>query len=473
MKAEQLTCDYLIVGSGAVGMAFADVLLSETDASIIIVDKYAKPGGHWNLAYPFVTLHQPSAFYGVCSRELNRGVIDKTGMNEGLMGLASGAEVSAYFDAVMQETFLPSGRVQYFPLSQYEGEGKFTNITGGKTYDVTVNKKIVDATYLKTSIPITHKPSFTLDVEVDFTPVNTLTQRVRGHKNYVVIGGGKTGIDTCLWLLSNFVNPENIHWVVSRDAWLLNRKNTQPLSDFFFDTIGAQANQMEAIAQSTSIDDMFDKLEEKGVMLRIDKDVRPAMFHGATVSEAELAALQTLPNIIRHGRVTHVGKEALTFQDAQWAMPEDALVVDCSASALTNLEIKPVFEGNIITPQTVRAYQPVFSAALIAHVEAAYEDEATKQKLTQVVPLPNRDIDWVPMTAAMLRNMHIWGEAPELRAWIHNCRLDGFSKIVHGVAKDDMAKLQVLGRLKAASQPAMGKLMEYMHGLKASGKLAS
>lgn len=121
----------------------------------------------------------------------------------------------------------------------------------------------------------------------------------------------------------------------------------------------------------------------------------------------------------------------------------------------------------------MRAYQPVFSAALIAHVEAAYEDEATKQKLTQVVPLPNRDIDWVPMTAAMLRNMHIWGEAPELRAWIHNCRLDGFSKIVHGVAKDDMAKLQVLGRLKAASQPAMGKLMEYMHGLKASGKLAS
>ena len=116
--------------------------------------------------------------------------------------------------------------------------------------------------------------------------------------------------------------------MVSRDAWLLNRKNTQPLSDFFFDTIGAQANQMEAIAQSTSIDDMFDKLEEKGVMLRIDKDVRPAMFHGATVSEAELAALQTLPNIIRHGRVTHVGKEALTFKDAQWAMPEDALVVD-------------------------------------------------------------------------------------------------------------------------------------------------
>ncbi|MFW8591431.1 NAD(P)/FAD-dependent oxidoreductase [Glaciecola sp. 2405UD65-10] len=473
MKAEQLTCDYLVVGSGAVGMAFADVLLNETKANIIIVDKYAKPGGHWNLAYPFVTLHQPSAFYGVCSRELNRGVIDKTGMNKGLMSLASGAEVSAYFDAVMQETFLPSGRVQYFPLCNYEGDGKFTSITGGKTFEVSVNKKVVDATYLNTSIPLTHKPSFTRDDKVDFTPVNTLTQHVKKQENYVVLGGGKTGIDTCLWLLNNFVEPENIHWVVSRDAWLLNRKNTQPLDEFFFDSIGAQANQMEAIAQSSSIDNMFDKLEEKGVMLRIDESVRPSMFHGATVSEAELAALKRLPNIIRHGRVKHVGEHALEFDSAKWVMPKNTLVIDCSASAITNLDIKPVFNGNTITPQTVRAYQPVFSAALIAHVEAAYDDEATKQKLTQVVPLPNRDIDWVPMTAAMLRNMHIWSEAPELREWIRNCRLDGFSKIVHGVEKDDMAKLQVLGRLKGASQPAMAKLMEFMHMLRASEQIAS
>lgn len=472
MKATQLTCDYLIIGSGAVGMAFADVLLSETNANIIIVDKYAKPGGHWNLAYPFVTLHQPSAFYGVCSRELNRGVIDKVGMNKGLMGLASGQEVSAYFDAVMNETFLPSGRVQYFPLCEYKGDGRFSSLMSGDDYQVAVNKKIVDATYLKTSIPLTHTPSFTVAPNVSFTPVNTLIQHVCGHKNYVVVGGGKTGIDTCLWLLSNNVKSEHIHWVVSRDAWLLNRKNTQPLDSFFFDTIGSQANQLEAIANSTSIEDMFDKLEEKGVMLRIDKKVRPAMFHGATVSEEELQALQTLPSIVRKGRVSHIDENTLYFDQQQWPMPNDSLVIDCSASAISNLEIKPVFDGNVITPQTVRAYQPVFSAALIAHVEAAYYDESIKQKLTQVVPLPNRDVDWIPMTAAMLRNMQIWSEDQALREWIHNCRLDGFSRIVHGVEKDDIEKLQVLGRLKSASKPAMEKLMAYMHVLKSSGQIA-
>ncbi len=98
MNTQHLETDYLIIGSGAVGMAFADVLLTETDANIIIVDKHHKPGGHWNDAYSFVTLHQPSSFYGVSSRELCGGMIDKIGLNKGLSELASGPEVMAYHD---------------------------------------------------------------------------------------------------------------------------------------------------------------------------------------------------------------------------------------------------------------------------------------------------------------------------------------------------------------------------------------
>ena len=57
--------DYLVVGAGAMGMAFTDVLIAETDATVTIVDRHARPGGHWNDSYPFVRLHQPSSFYGV------------------------------------------------------------------------------------------------------------------------------------------------------------------------------------------------------------------------------------------------------------------------------------------------------------------------------------------------------------------------------------------------------------------------
>ena len=63
---QQLTTDYLVIGSGAMGMAFSDALLTETDAKIIIVDKHHQPGGHWNDAYPFVRLHQPSVTCCCC-----------------------------------------------------------------------------------------------------------------------------------------------------------------------------------------------------------------------------------------------------------------------------------------------------------------------------------------------------------------------------------------------------------------------
>jgi len=56
-----MEADYVIIGAGAVAMAFADTLLSDSDADMIIVDRRAKPGGHWNDAYPFLRLHSPSS----------------------------------------------------------------------------------------------------------------------------------------------------------------------------------------------------------------------------------------------------------------------------------------------------------------------------------------------------------------------------------------------------------------------------
>ncbi len=51
MSEPLATVDYLIKGAGAAGMAFADTLLTETDATIAIVDRHDRPGGHWNDAY--------------------------------------------------------------------------------------------------------------------------------------------------------------------------------------------------------------------------------------------------------------------------------------------------------------------------------------------------------------------------------------------------------------------------------------
>ena len=81
---------------------------------MIMVDRHHMPGGHWNDAYSFVRLHQPAAFYGVGSRPLGTNRIDETGFNKGYYELPSGADVLSYYGRLMQERFLPSGRVHIF-----------------------------------------------------------------------------------------------------------------------------------------------------------------------------------------------------------------------------------------------------------------------------------------------------------------------------------------------------------------------
>ena len=51
-----------------------------------------------------------------------------------------------------------------------------------------------------------------------------------------------------------------------------------------------------------------------------------------------------------------------------------------------NMEPRPIFNGNVITPQTVRPYQPIFSASFIAHIEATYETEQEKNEIFAAMP---------------------------------------------------------------------------------------
>ena len=293
-------------------------------------------------------------------------------------------------------------------------------------------------------------------------PLNDLPKVTEAPTGYVVIGGGKTGIDACLWMLENGIDPDMITWIMPRDAWLINRKNTQPSDAFFHNTMAAQAAQFESIAQAVNVEDMFDRLERSGYLLRIYPDVRPQMFHAATVSAAELAQLRRIKNVVRMGRVTAIEETEIVLEQGTIETGPDHIHVDCSASAITRRDTKPVFDGDTITPQTVRSYQPVFSASIIAHVEAAYDDEAEKNRLCSVVPLPNGIADFLPMTAAMMMNQYNWGQDKALSAWILNNRLDGFGQMIANIKPDENDKIAVMKKLRDNAMPAMAKLQQFM-----------
>ena len=467
-----LEADYLIIGSGAVGMAFADTLLTETDATMIIVDKLDSPGGHWNFAYPFVKLHQPSAFYGVNSMELSKGRIDQVGYNKGLNDLATGPEVLAYFKDVMQHHFLPSGRVAYYPLCDYRDSGIFTCYLTGETFEVKVKKKTVDATYLKTEIPATHTPNFEVARGVQFMPLNHLPGIDRKPSGYVVIGGGKTAMDACLWLLEHHIDPDLITWIKPRDAWLLNRENFQLDDAHFENFLKDQAAQMEALAHADTIPDLFDRLEKGGSLVRIDTDVEPTMYRCATVSPGELEQLRRIRNVIRKGRVKGIHSDQIVLEKGTIATKLGNIHIDCSASGIWYPEIKPVFDGDTITLQTVRTCQPTFSAAFIAFIEATYDDQALKNELCTVIPIPSRAVDWILMLAIRMKNQQNWNSREEIFKWLQQSRLEGgFAGKLASIPKDNKAQQALLERIQKNIEPAVAKLHVFVQQLRAEKAL--
>ncbi len=441
-----IEADYLVVGAGAMGMAFADVLVTDTDANIAIVDRYGSPGGHWTRAYPFVRLHQPSAFYGVNSRPLGSDVKDAAGGNAGLYELASGAEVVAYFDQVMNQQFLPSGRVQYFPMCEYAEGGSIVSLVSKETHQVAA-KKVVDATYSQTSVPSMRPPAYDLADGVRCVPPNALAALDGSPAGYVVVGAGKTAMDVCLWLIATGVDPDDITWIMPRDSWLLDRANIQPGPDFFYSTVGGFATQIECAALAESIEDLFERLESTGQLLRLDKNVKPTMYRCATVSRAELDELRKIQNVVRMGHVRSIGENEVLLNSGSISTTPETLHIDCTADGLERRPPVDVFHGEHITLQPIRTCQPTFSAAVIGHVEASYTDEKEKNELCAPIPYPNSDIDWLRITRTDAINTARRNSDSELGVWLRGSRLDAYSAAGSLEGPPDEEQLKVFAKI--------------------------
>ena len=473
---KHIATDYLVIGSGTAGLAFADTLIQETNAHVTVVDRHGKPGGHWNDAYSFVTLHQPSAFYGVNSTALGSGRKDTGGLNKGLYELASGPEVSGYFDRVMNQTLLPSGRVSYHPMCNYLGDGQFESLLSGARTQVTVRRKVVDANFYSPSVPSTHSRRFRVAPGVRVVPPNALPQLWHSHgagdaatdaasggarglpRRFVVLGAGKTAMDAAIWLIGAGAPPDALQWVVPRDSWLVNRVTTQPAPEFFKEAIGGQADQMAALAQATSTEDLFLRLEACGAVLRIHPEHTPSMFHLATVTPGEVEVLRGIRNVVRMGRVQALEADHMLLDHGRVPVAPDTLFIDCTASAVEPRAPQPVFQGDRIVLQIVRLPQPAFSAALTAYVEAHYEGDDLKNRLCGAVPFPHTLDDYPRAMWASMTNQFHWGQDKVLRQWIRESRLDGFGKLMTGIAPEDTEKQAILARLKEQAMAAMANL---------------
>jgi hypothetical protein len=455
----RLDTDYLIVGAGAAGMAFADSLLDESDADAVMVDRRHRPGGHWNDAYPFVRLHQPSAFYGVNSRVLGSDSIDGTGPNAGFYERATAPEILDYYDRVLEDHLLTSGRVRFFGMCDYvgetSGEHQFVSRLTGTSSTVRVRRKVVDATYLETPVPSTHRPSFSVDHDARMVPVNDLVGLTEPGTGYTLIGSGKTAMDACIWLLDNGVAPATIRWIRPRDAWMLDRAFTQPL-EHVSSLMEGVSLCLESAAEAESVDDLFRRLEACGQLVRLDADVEPTMYRCATVSAGELEKLRLVEDVVRQGRVVHIGTDRIELEEGSIPTDKGHVHVDCSAAGLRVAPGRQIFEGNHITLQQVRTCQPTFNAALVALVESSRGDDVEKNRLCPPNPYPDAAVDWIAATAISTRAEGVWMGEPDVAAWLERSRLNAARGI--GDHLDEPRMQSALKRYGANAEPAVAKL---------------
>jgi hypothetical protein len=453
-----LETDYLVVGAGAVAMAFVDALIDGPDVDVIMIDRRSAPGGHWLDAYPFVKLHQPSANYGVNSMPLGDDRVDSDGPNRGFHELAGQPEICGYFDRVMRHRLLASGRVRFFPMTDYLGDRRFRSTLTAEESEVVVRRRVVDATVLASRVPATEPPPFEVAEDVRCVPVGKLARVSEPPAGFVIIGAGKTAMDACTWLLEQGTPPDDITWIRPREGWLLNRANFQPGVGAIATLEGAVL-ELEAVAASGSVEEAYERLERDEVMLRIDPSVQPTMGRGPTLSVAELQGLRRIENVVRLGHVRRIERDQIVLDHGSIPTTPGTLHVHCAAPGLPRVLPRPIFTDDTITLQCITRQSPTLSAALTGFLETTERSAAEKNRLLPPNPYSDTPFDFLRAVLMGMRTEAGWGEAPDLQMWLDRSRLNVVKDL--GSA-DDAARLQELQvRFLTALFPALEKIQQF------------
>ena len=406
--------DYLVVGAGAMGMGFVDVLIDHADVRVALIDRRDGVGGHWRHAYPFVRLHQSSTFYGVASRVLGGGLLQTSGPEAGLHVRADQPTICAYYEQVLAEHMVGPGRVEFFPRCDYLGGRIFVSRESGERFEVAEACRVVDARYLAPDIPAETPPRFEVAEGVRVIPVNDLPVWEGTTGQYVVVGSGKTATDACVWLLGHGVDPDAICWVRPRDPWMLNRSLIQPNPAIY---LGMVAETMRLAAEARSLPELFGQLEDAGIMLRIDPSVTPTMAKAPTLGTWELDLLRSIEHVVRRGHIRAARRGRLDLEEGSLALPDDALIVNCAADGLKMPPLVPIWGREMITLQPIRAGFPCYGAALAGYVEATRVDDAVKNRLCPPSSYGNTLSDWARMNVRGTRNTAAFSAEPDIKAW--------------------------------------------------------
>mmetsp|Transcript_31682 Transcript_31682/g.57711 ORF Transcript_31682/g.57711 Transcript_31682/m.57711 type:complete len:517 (-) Transcript_31682:223-1773(-) len=393
-QGEDVVCDYLVVGAGAMGMAFADEIVHKSNCSVVIVDIRKSPGGRLHEAVKRGRLLRPSSsllscstpvssptvsgseagdvFFPMSTNEsgdempstplaqqppgtpgqpprtpgawfppptpyaLNSRPLDGFLSEEG--ATSSEATMLEYYKSVLQD-LEDTGRVRFFPEASYFN--KLLRSVSGKVWKVRATK-VVMANYGEARSKQAPLPS--LQGITVCMPEDPLVRN--DAPEYLVVGGGKTAMEAVLWLLKKEVDPEAITWILPHDTafWLRERKPPA--------TPKSKARQVSREVGTEKFQTQADLKK----------------FQCAALSNRELKDLGSVTNIVRLGHVMGAEPSRLILERGQVPLQPGVVVLDCNDS-LQDHKAVPIWQPGKLVLQTLANCRRAKSAALIAAIE--------------------------------------------------------------------------------------------------------
>ena len=430
--------DYLVVGAGASGLAFADALVAEADVEVTLIERRPAPGGHWLDAYPFVRLHTPSAYYGVNSLALGEDRIDEAGENAGYYERATGEEVCGHF-AEAAGRLGRSGRVRVLTGHEHAGRGsggeQVRDLNTGAVHEIAVRRKVVDARYLEASVPATHTRPFEVSPGARVVPVSELPAAAGSTSSYTVLGrrqdgGGRVhlaagqrrgagprsaGSDRAT--PGSTIAATSSRWSRSAGSWKGSPSTPRPAPRRRTSTTCSSGWRPRGGSSASTLPS------------------RPTMYRGTMLSAGELHAVRQIEDVVRLGHVRRIEADRIVLERGEVETGPDVLHVDCTALGLRDAPGVPIFQPGRIVLQQVRHLSPSFNAALLGFVEAHREDDADKNRLCPPNPYPSSIEDWPRMMSRTWTTEQRWLSEPDVSSWIAQSRLNLLRALPEHVAE--------------------------------------
>ncbi|HSV39816.1 MAG TPA: hypothetical protein VLI04_13750, partial [Nocardioidaceae bacterium] len=364
-----------------------------------------------------------------------------------------------HFDSVMQQRLLASGRVRFLPMTEYVEAGTLRSLVTGEITRVEVRKKTVDATRAGGDVPDTYPPNFEVAQGVRLLTPSQLSRLQEPAPGYVVIGAGKTAMDTCMWLLDHGCPPDRITWVRARDLWFNNRLYFQP-GHLSLHAVEGTASIVEALARCATVDEAYEYVEAQGVIFRLDPEVWPTIFRGASCSEHEMERLRTIRNVVRLGRVNRIEPESISLEQGSIATSPDHVHVHCAAHGLPTRPIAAVFTDDTINIAAITRASISMSSAAIARIEALDLPLDEKNRLSPPMPVMSHTVHYLQTIMLGMAAERAWRDHPALHEWADSTRLS-FTKRYPGQV-DDPGLLAARARIKESARAAYENLARLM-----------